>query len=419
MLYYLFEYLDQHMNIPGAGMFKYSSFRAGAATLLSLTISTIYGGHIIRYLRKQTIGETIRELGLEGQKEKQGTPTMGGLIILMAIMIPCLLFARLDNIYIITMLICTIWMALIGFIDDYIKVFLKDKEGLHAKFKILGQVLFGIVLGLIMLFHDDIVVRMDAKTAAENNYVVTRNISVEDYQNQGKYLEMVYVKAPVTNIPFFKGNEYDYSKLTKSFGKNGNTIFGILFVLFVVFVVTAVSNAANLTDGIDGLAAGVSAISGGTLALLAFVSGNVIIADYLNLLYIPDSGELAVYCGCFLGACIGFLWYNTYPAQVFMGDTGSLMLGGIIATLALLTRKEWLLPLLCGIFVAENLSTLIQRYWFKYTRIKYGEGRRVFLMSPLHHHFQKKGFFEAKIVVRFWIVQILLAIVTLITLKVR
>lgn len=405
MLYYLFDYLDQQFDIMGTGVFRYISFRAGMATMLSLLITIIFGKRLISFLRTKQIGETVRDLGLEGQKEKQGTPTMGGLIIIMAIVFPTLFFARLDNIYIILLLITTVWMGLIGFLDDYIKVFRKNKQGLHGKFKIVGQVGIGLIVGLTLFFHDDVVVREFAES-----------VSVSDLENPN--VEIIYedVRSNKTTIPFLKNNELDYKSIIPFVPDN---LTWIIYVLWVIFIVTAVSNGANITDGIDGLAAGSSAIIGLTLAIFAYLSGNVVFSDYLNIMYIPNSGELVIFCTAFVGACVGFLWFNTYPAQVFMGDTGSLSLGGVIAVLALVIRKELLIPVLCGIFLIENLSVIIQVSYFKYTKKKYGEGRRVFLMSPLHHHYQKKGMHETKIVTRFWIVGILLAILTLATLKLR
>lgn len=413
MLYHLFEYLNQHFHFPGSGLFKYITFRAGAAVILSLIISLIIGRKIISFLRKLQIGESVRDLGLTGQKEKEGTPTMGGVIIILSIVVPCLLFCNLNNVYIIIMLISTTWMGIIGFTDDYIKVFKKNKEGLEGKFKILGQIGLGLIVGLTMLYNNEIVVRVSPEVASDNNFRVVKQVTASDWRGNNR--EMVYVKAPLTNVPFMKGNELNYQKLV---GGSEKMLY-IFFVLLVIFIVTAVSNAANLTDGIDGLATGVSAIIGATLGILAYVSGNTFFSDYLNLLYLPNTSELVIFCACFTGSCIGFLWYNSYPAKIFMGDTGSLTIGGIIAALAILIRKELLIPVLCGVFLAENLSVIIQVAYFKYTKRKYGEGRRIFLMSPLHHHFQKKGIPEARLVTRFWIVSILLAVVTLITLKVR
>jgi len=412
MLYYLFDYLEETYNWAGASLFQFLTFRAGLAVILSLIISMLFGGQIIRWLQRQQIGETVRDLGLAGQKEKEGTPTMGGIIILMAIIIPCLLTAQLHNIYILLLLIATSWMGSIGFLDDYIKVFRKNKKGLSGKFKILGQVGLGLIIALTMLFSDDVVVQMDYAKALAANYDIVKTISSEAGQ-------IAWVKTTLTNVPFLKNGEFDYAVVMSFFSENYMQLAWVVFVPFVIIVVTAVSNAANLTDGIDGLATGVSAIIGAVLGILAYVSGNVIAADYLNILYLPGAGEILVFAACFLGACIGFLWYNSHPAQVFMGDTGSLSLGSIIAAMAILIRKEFLIPILCGIFVAENLSVMLQVSYFKYTRKKYGEGRRIFLMSPLHHHFQKKGMHESKIVTRFWIVGILLAVLSLISLKVR
>ena len=421
MLYHIFEYLEKHYHVGGAGLFQYISFRAGAAIITSLLISLLFGNRIIRSLKRLQVGETVRELGLDGQKEKEGTPTMGGFIILLATWVPCLLFARLDNIYIILMLVTTLWMTAIGFADDYIKVFKKDKDGLAGKFKIFGQVVLGVVVALVMLYHSDVVIRMPIEDAIAGGYEVMDEFTTE-VTTIGQAKEMVnmaYVKSTLTNIPFFKGNNFEYSSLLGFLGDNGKHLIWIVFLPIVIFIITAVSNAANLTDGIDGLATGVSAIIGATLGILAYVSGNTIIADYLNILYIPHSGELVIFAACFVGGCVGFLWFNSYPAKVFMGDTGSLTIGAIIATMAILLRKEFLIPILCGIFVVENISVVLQVGYFKYTRKKYGEGRRIFKMAPLHHHFQKRGMHEARIVIRFWIVGIILAVLTMITLKVR
>ena len=408
----MFYYLAQLFDGPGSRLFEYITFRAGAAVSISLVISMVFGGRIIRWLQKQQIGETVRDLGLEGQLAKQGTPTMGGIIIIMAIMVPCLLMANLQNIYILLMLLATTWMGIIGFTDDYIKVFLKNKKGLSGKSKILGQVVLGLIIGVTMLMHDEIVVQMDLKEAVDQGYVV-----VESFPNEVGYTARV--KTTLTNVPFFKDQKFDYCMFLGFLGDNAAQFVWLVFVPFVILVVTAVSNAANLTDGLDGLATGVSAIIGTALGVFAYVSGNVIAADYLEILYLPGTGELVIFIACFLGACVGFLWYNSFPAQVFMGDTGSLTLGGIIASIAILIRKEMLIPVLCVIILVENLSVMIQVSYFKYTKRKYGEGRRVFLMSPLHHHYQKKGMPEAKIVTRFWIVGILLAVLTLLTLKIR
>ena len=413
MLYYLFTWLDKLYNIPGAGLFQFISFRTGMAVIFSLLITTVYGRRLIDMLRNKQVGETVRNLGLEGQIEKQGTPTMGGIIILLGILVPTLLFAKIDNIYVLLMLTTTVWMGAIGFVDDYIKVFKKDKEGLAGRFKIMGQVGLALIIGWTMYFHPDIVVR-EQLTKPQ---VQTAGIS--NHQVDGKTVYTRDVKSTLTNVPFYKNNEFDYAKVLKFLGDGYQRYSLIVFLLVVIIIVTAVSNGANITDGIDGLATGTSAIVGITLAVLAYVSGNTIIANYLNIMYIPNSAELVVFAGAFVGACVGFLWYNSYPAQVFMGDTGSLAIGGIIAAFAIMIRKELLIPMLCGVFLVENLSVIIQVSWFKYTKRKYGEGRRVFLMSPLHHHYQKKGYHEAKIVTRFWIMGILLAILTIVTLKLR
>jgi phospho-N-acetylmuramoyl-pentapeptide-transferase len=419
MLYHLFEYLDKNYDLPGAGLFQYISFRAGLALIISLVISILYGKRIIRYLQRLQIGETVRDLGLVGQTSKAGTPTMGGIIIVAATIIPCLLLARLNNIYILLMLLCTIWMFLIGFLDDYIKVFKKDKQGLKGRFKILGQVGLGLIVGISMLVNDNVVVRLEPEVAAANNYEVMNKITAKDPDNPTITKDYVYVKAPITNVPFIKNNELDYSRFLWFLGDNANRWSEIIFVIMVILVITAVSNGANLTDGLDGLAAGVSAIVITALGILAYLSGNAKAADFLNILYIPYSGELVIFSACLLGGCIGFLWYNVFPARVFMGDTGSLTLGGMIAALAIILRKELLIPLLCGIFLIENLSVIIQVWYFKRTKKKYGEGKRVFLMAPLHHHYQKLGYHEVTISVRFWIIQILLAVLTIITLKIR
>lgn len=416
MLYFLFQYLDR-FDFPGAGLFNYISFRAAMAIITSLVISTVYGKKIIRRLQKAQIGETIRDLGLEGQMQKKGTPTMGGLIIHASILIPVLLFANLKNVYVQLMLFITIWLGLIGFIDDYIKVFKKNKEGLRGKFKIVAQVIAGIVVGLTLHFSDNILAR--EKVLNAQGIPITR---VEKGQ-QGEKGVITYVtrevKSTRVNVPFFKNNEFDYAKLLWFMGEKAKDWAWLAVIVAVIFIITFVSNGANLTDGLDGLAAGTSAIIGSTLGLLAYVSGNVVISDYLNIMYLPSTGELVVYISAFIGALIGFLWYNSYPAQVFMGDTGSLAIGGIIAVYAILIRKELLIPILCGIFVAESLSVVMQVSWFKFTRLRFGEGRRIFKMSPLHHHFQKLGYPEPKIVTRFWVIGILLAIITIVTLKIR
>jgi len=417
MLYYLFEYLDQSMDFPGAGMFQYISFRAGLAVITSLIISLLFGKRLINFLRKKQVGETVRDLGLEGQMEKQGTPTMGGLIILGAILIPTLLFAKLDNIYIIIILISTVWLGLIGFIDDYIKVFRKDKKGLAGKFKILGQVGLGVFVGLTMYCSDDIVIR----EKATDSQIITSSETIEE-EDLGEVSHLFSpdaVKSTKTTIPFVKDNEFDYSIFLRWLGDGYQKWTFLIFIPIVILIITAVSNGANLTDGMDGLATGTSAIIGVTLAIFAYVSGNIFFANYLNIMYIPDTGELVIFISAFVGACIGFLWYNAFPAQVFMGDTGSLALGGIIAVFAIMLRKELLIPVLCGIFLAENLSVMMQVSYFKYTRKKYGEGRRIFKMSPLHHHYHLIGYKEPKIVLRFFIVGIMLAVVTVITLKIR
>ena len=407
MLYYLFDYLHREYNLPGAGMFQYLSFRAGLSVIISLLIATLIGKKIIKKLYKLQIGETVRDLGLEGQKEKTGTPTMGGMIIILSLLIPVILLAKLSNIYIILLIVSTIWLGVIGFADDYIKVFRKNKEGLKGKFKILGLIGLGLIDGLTLYFHPSVTVKNEYAQASKNK-TITRNIP-----------QMEEVKSTKTTIPFMKNNEFDYADLIKWTGNDYKNWVWLIFVPVVIFIVTAVSNGANLTDGIDGLAAGSSAIIVLTLGLFAWVSGNIIFSEYLNIMYIPNVGEVTIFVAAFAGALIGFLWYNTYPAQVFMGDTGSLTIGGIIAVLAIMVRKELLIPILCGIFLVENLSVVIQVTYFKYTKKKYGEGRRVFLMSPLHHHFQKKGYHESKIVMRFLIVGIFLAVISFITLKIR
>lgn len=421
MLYHLFEYLEKNYNLPGAGLFQYISFRSGVAIIISLIISILFGNRIIRSLKRLQVGETVRELGLAGQKEKEGTPTMGGFIIILATLVPCLLLADLTNIYIILLIVTTLLMTGIGFADDYIKVFKKNKDGLAGRFKIVGQILLGVVISCAMLMHDDILVRMPLADAVLAGYEVIRSFTIEVSQVNApsKLIEMAYVKTTLTNVPFFSGNAFDYNGLLWFLGDNASKFVWIVFVPIVVFIVTAVSNAANLTDGVDGLATGLSAIIAATLAILAYVSGNAIMADFLDIYYIPYSSEMVIFAACFLGGCIGFLWHNAYPAKVFMGDTGSLTIGGIIAVMAIFLRKEFLLPILCGVFFLETLSVIIQVSYFKYTRKKYGEGRRVFRMSPIHHHFQKLGMHESRLVTRFWIVGIMLAIVTIITLKVR
>ncbi|TKC08656.1 phospho-N-acetylmuramoyl-pentapeptide-transferase [Pedobacter frigoris] len=415
MLYYLFEYLNQNYDFPGLRLFQYITFRTSLAIIISLIITTVYGRRIINYLQKMQVGETVRNLGLEGQMQKQGTPTMGGIMILLGILIPTLLLANLTNIYVILMIVTTIWMGAIGFVDDYIKVFKKNKEGLAGRFKIVGQVGLGLIIGFTMYFHPNIVVRQTVDEAGVSKAaapMVLRQKGESFYYTQD-------VKSTLTNVPFYKNNEFDYAKVLKFLGTGYEKYAFLVFLAFTVFIITAVSNGANITDGIDGLATGTSAVIGITLGLLAYVSGNTVIADYLNIMYIPNSGELMIFAGAFVGACVGFLWYNSFPAQVFMGDTGSLAIGGIIAAFAIMIRKELLIPILCGVFLIELVSVIMQVSYFKYTKKKFGEGRRIFLMSPLHHHYQKKGYHEAKIVTRFWIIGILLAIITIITLKLR
>jgi phospho-N-acetylmuramoyl-pentapeptide-transferase len=400
MLYYLFNYLNKNYTIPGAGVFQYITFRMAMAVITSLIVTTVFGRRLIDYLRFKQVGETVRNLGLEGQMQKSGTPTMGGIIIILGILVPTLLFAQLDNIYVIMMLVTTIWLGAIGFLDDYIKVFKKNKEGLAGKFKIIGQVGLALFIGFTMYSNSDIIIRQEVKPPL-------------------KYDAPLRFHSTKTTMPFYKNNEFDYGKVLKFMGHGYERYSLLVFMFFVIIIITFISNGANITDGIDGLATGTSAIVGITLTILAYISGNTGIADYLNIMYIPHSGELVIFAGAFVGACVGFLWYNSFPAQVFMGDTGSLAIGGIIAVFAIMIRKELMLPLMCGIFVVENLSVIIQVSWFKYTRLRFGTGRRVFLMAPLHHHYQKKGFHEAKIVTRFWIICILLAIVTFATLKLR
>ena len=403
MLYPIFDYLDNVMDVPGTGVFRYISFRAGMAALFSLIITITFGKTIINWIRNKQIGETVRDLGLKGQTEKKGTPTMGGLMMIAGILIPTLLFANINNIYIILLLITTVWLGAIGFLDDYIKIFKKNKEGLAGRFKIIGQITIGIIVGATLFFHENVVVRE-----------FTNPVSIEE----GIVETPAYrdVKVAKTTIPFEKDNTLNYEVVL---GFLGESVTPILYILLVTFIITAVSNGANITDGIDGLAAGTSAIIGLTLAIFAYISGNAIFSSYLNVFFIPNSGEMVIFCAAFVGACVGFLWYNAFPAQVFMGDTGSLMLGGVIAVSSLILRKELLIPVLCGIFLIENLSVIAQVSYFKYTRIKYGEGKRILLMAPLHHHYQMKNIHEAKIVTRFWIVGILLAIITLATLKLR
>ena len=410
MLYYIFEYLDQNYNLPGTGLFQYISFRSALAFAFSLLISTIYGRQIIDKLRRLQVGESIRDLGLEGQNEKKGTPTMGGIIIIMATLIPVFLVARLDNIYIIILIVTTIWMGIIGFIDDYIKVFKKNKEGLKGRFKIVGQVTLGTFVALMLYFNPGVVVKekLPQKEVAQ---MLELQVPTRKFGDAHK--------STKTTIPFVKNNEFDYANLIKWMGDWTENYVWLLFAIVVIFIITAVSNGANLTDGIDGLAAGSSAVIVLTLGIFSWISGNIIFADYLNVMYIPESGEMTIFISAFVGGLVGFLWYNTYPAQVFMGDTGSLTIGAVIAVLALSVRKEFLIPILAGIFLAENLSVVLQVSYFKYTKRKTGIGKRIFLMAPLHHHYQKKGYHESKIVTRFWIVGIMLAVISIVTLKVR
>ena len=409
MLYYLFEYLEQQYQLPGASLFNYISFRSAAAIITSLLISTIFGKKIIEFLKFKQIGESIRDLGLEGQKEKAGTPTMGGVIIIIATLIPVMLFSKLENIYIILLIITMLWMGLIGFADDYIKKFKSDKDGLKGYLKIIGQVILGVFVGSVLYFHPQVTIK--DKPQNPNEIVNVATSEVNDLK--------VEQKSTRTTIPFFKNNEFDYSKLITWISPGMKKYSWIIFIPFVIFIVAAVSNGANLTDGIDGLAAGTSAIIVLTLGIFTWVSGNIIFSEYLNIMYIPRVEEMTIFIAAFVGSLIGFLWYNTYPAQVFMGDTGSLAIGGVIAVIAIAVRKEWLIPILCGIFLVENLSVILQVSYFKFTRKKYGTGKRIFKMSPLHHHFQVSGFHESKIVTRFWIVGILLAIISIVTLKIR
>jgi phospho-N-acetylmuramoyl-pentapeptide-transferase len=422
MFYYLFDFLDKQFDFPGAGVFQYISFRAAMALIVSLLISLVFGKRIINLLHKKQVGETVRDLGLQGQLEKKGTPTMGGLIILSAIVIPTLLFAKLHNVYILLMLISTVWLGAIGFLDDYIKVFKKNKEGLAGKFKVLGQIGIGLIVGITLYFNDGVVVKEKIFTSGQSAY------SNDVMNDSGSTPQMpVYAKQETksmkTTIPFVKNNEFDYSSLLSFLGDGYEKWAWLIFIPFVILIVTAVSNGANITDGIDGLATGTSAIIGVTLGILAYVSGNTVFADYLNIMYIPNSGELVIFIAAFVGGCVGFLWYNSFPAQVFMGDTGSLALGGIIAVFAIAIRKELLIPILCGVFLVENLSVMMQVAYFKRMKKKHGiefaRANRLFKMAPLHHHYQKLGFHESKIVSRFWIIGIMLAVLTIVTLKLR
>lgn len=410
MLYYLFDFLDKTYDLPGAGLFQFITFRASLAVITSLLVATVWGKKIIKILQDKQMGETIRDLGLQGQSEKAGTPTMGGLIIILATLIPVLLFAKLDNVYVILLIVTTLWMGAIGFLDDYLKKFKNDKDGLPGKFKVIGQVGLGIIVGATMFFHSDITVKTEKLDPITGQEIVSARGAKTFNQAE---------KTLLTTMPFVSGNEINYEKLVTWAGDQYASFAWLVFIPIVIFIITAVSNGANLTDGIDGLAAGTSAIIAVTLAIFAWVSGNVIFSDYLNIMYIPNTGELTIFIMAFVGALIGFLWYNAYPAQVFMGDTGSLTIGGIIAVIAIAIRKEWLIPILCGIFLMENLSVVLQVGWFKYTKKKFGAGRRIFKMSPLHHHYQKGGFHESKIVTRFWIVGIFLAVLTIVTLKIR
>lgn len=421
MFYYLFQYLDK-LDFPGAGVFQYISFRAALALLTSLLISMVFGKRIINYIRKKQIGETVRELGLHGQAEKAGTPTMGGLIIIAAIIIPTLLFSKVLNVYIVLMLITTVWLGGIGFLDDYIKVFKKNKEGLKGKFKVIGQIGIGLIIGTVLYFHPDVVIKERVSSNGQSAYSFDEAISKPKDLAIPKYAAEP-IKTIKTTIPFVKDNEFDYTNILSFMGDSAQKYGWLIFIPIVILIITAVSNGANITDGIDGLAAGTSAIIGTTLGILAYVSGNTIFADYLNIMYIPNTGELVIFMAAFVGACVGFLWYNAYPAQVFMGDTGSLAIGGIIAVFAIAIRKELLIPILCGIFLVENLSVIMQVFYFKYQKkkrgIEFARENRLFKMAPLHHHYQKVGFHESKIVMRFFIIGIMLAVLTIVTLKLR
>ncbi len=421
MLYYLFDYLREQFSFPGAGVFQYISFRVAMAVVVSLVIALIFGKSLIRWLQKKQIGETVRDLGLEGEKTKGGTPTMGGLIILAAIVIPTLLFAKLSNIYVILILISTLWLGLIGFLDDYIKVFRKNKEGLSGKFKIIGQVGLGIIVGAVLYFNSNVVIQREIIRQDNHQTALTSEKQEAEAKSEIDEIQKDYVnvKTPITTIPFVRKHEFNYAKLISWIGPNAKNYTWILYIIIVIFIITAVSNGANMTDGLDGLATGVSAIIGVGIGIFAYLSGNIKFADYLNIMYIPNIGELSIFIAAFIGACIGFLWYNAHPAQVFMGDTGSLAIGGIIAALAIMIRKELLIPIFCGVFLVENVSVMLQVGYFKYTKRKYGVGRRVFLMAPLHHHYQKLGYHESKIAVRFWIITILCVVISILTLKLR
>ncbi len=423
MLYYLFKYLRDEFGLSGAGLFQYITFRAGMAVVLSLVITLIFGKRLIRFLQRKQIGETIRDLGLQGEEAKRGTPTMGGLIIIAGIIIPTLIFARIENVYILMMLLSTVWLGLIGFLDDYIKVFKKNKEGLAGRFKILGQVGLGIIIGFTMYYNQHVVTTREIKEGQPILYNKSETIAGKPYarlDEQGNVHNYVQVQATVTTVPFSKNHELSYAKIASIFGEGAvGWLTPTIYILFVIIIITAVSNGANITDGIDGLATGTSAIAGLAFGVFAYLSGNYIFASYLNIMHIPNLGELSIFVGAFVGACIGFLWYNSYPAQVFMGDTGSLALGGIIASLAIIVRKELLIPIICGVFLVENLSVMLQVSYFKYTKKKYGEGRRILKMSPLHHHYQKLGYHESKIVTRFWIIGIILVVFSVVSLKIQ
>lgn len=423
MLYYLFQYLRDHFSMAGAGLFQYITFRAAMAVVLSLVITLLFGKTLIRFLQKKQIGETIRDLGLKGEETKRGTPTMGGLIIIAGIVIPTLLFARISNVYIILMLVSTVWLGLVGFLDDYIKVFRKNKEGLAGRFKILGQIGLGLIVGFTMYYNANVVTTREVKAGQPTLYSPVEEIVSAPFSRideNGRFRTYVHVQAPVTTVPFVKNHELSYAKIASWFGKNAvGWLTPTIYIIFVIFIITAVSNGANITDGVDGLATGTSAIAGMAFGVFAYLSGNYVFADYLNIMHIPNLGELSIFVGAFVGACIGFLWYNAFPAQVFMGDTGSLALGGIIASLAIIVRKELMIPIVCGIFLVENISVMLQVYYFKYTRKKYGEGRRLLKMAPLHHHYQKLGYHESKIVSRFWIIGIMLVVLSIVTLKIQ
>lgn len=424
MLYYIFHYLREQFGLTGAGLFQYITFRAAMAIVLSLVITLIFGKYLINILKKKQIGETIRDLGLQGENKKKGTPTMGGIIIILGILIPTILFAKVNNIYVLMMVVSTIWLGLIGFLDDYIKVIKKNKEGLSGRFKVIGQVGLGVIIGLTMYYHNEIVTSRQVVDGQEILFNKTETIESAPFNrlnDKGEEHTYIWVKAPVTTVPFFKNHELSYAKIAEYIGGEDNIMWltPLLYVLFVIFIITAVSNGVNLTDGLDGLATGTSAIAATGLAIFAYVSGNYIFASYLNIMHIPNLGELSIFASALVGACVGFLWYNAHPAQVFMGDTGSLALGGVIAALAIIVRKELLLPVLCGIFLIENLSVILQTFYFKYTKKRYGEGRRIFKMAPLHHHFQKLDYPEEKIVTRFWIIGITLLVLSIVSLKIQ